>query len=70
MLFRHKSASCPLSYFPPSCGRKLGNEFLVVAAHGAFDSFVSLKSLQRFLTCTIVRIAKNLCKLFRSEFIR
>ena len=24
MLFRHKSASCPLSYFPPSCGMKLG----------------------------------------------
>ena len=59
-----------LSYFPHLYGWKFGNEFLVVTAHGAYYGFVSLQTLQRFLSSTIIGIAECIGELFRSEFIR
>ena len=47
---------------------QFGNQLLVVSAHGALNGFVSLQSLQRLLTRTIVGIAENLCELLRAEF--
>ena len=64
-----KIASCPLSYFPHSYCRKFGNEFLVVATHGALDGFVCLQTLQGLLCCAIVGIAECLGKYFRTEFV-
>jgi len=58
-----------LSYFPHLYGRKFGNEFLVVPAHGTLNGLVILQTLQRLLPCPIVRIAEYLRKLFCCKFV-
>ena len=58
-----------LSYFPHLYGRKFGNQFLVVTAHGTLNGFVILQTLQRLLSCASVCIAEYLCKLLGGEFV-